>query len=120
MRYMVVALVLLSVACAKNTPPPKAPAPQAVAADCDKVYANLVEIAVKENFAAADGGKLNDLQKMVAMAIVQQTFQESGATERFYNSCLTTANTEQTDCMSKAANIAAVRLCAKTYETPKK
>lgn len=120
MKLGLVFAALSLVACAHSVPPAKAPAPKATALDCDKVYNNLINIAVKDNFVSdADGGKLNDLQRMVAVAIVQQTFQESGATERFYNSCLNTANTDQTDCMAKAQTIDAVRLCAKTYETKK-
>lgn len=117
MKLGLILSTLALVACAHNVPPPKAPAPQAVAADCDKVYTNLVTIAIKENFGPPE--QLNDLQKFVASAIVQSHFQESGATEKFYNSCLSHANTDQTNCMASATNLDAVRLCAKTYETKK-
>lgn len=109
--------LLVGVAACAHTPPPKAPAPKATDADCVKVYDNLVTIAIRDNFGPPE--QLNDMQRMVATAIVESTFQESGAAERFFTSCLKSANVEQTACMSKASNLDSVRLCAKTYETKK-
>lgn len=117
MKYVALISLLVGVAACAHTPPPKAPAPKATDADCVKVYDNLVNIAIRDNFG--DPAELNPLQRMVAQALVESHFQESGATEKFFTSCTASANVEQTNCMAKALTIEAVRFCAKTYETPK-
>lgn len=116
MKYVALISLLAVIGCA-HTPPPKPPAPKATDADCVKVYDNLVQIAIRDNFG--DPAQLNDLQRFVATAIVESHFQETGATERFFTSCSKSANVEQTNCMAKATTIDAVRFCAKTYETKK-
>jgi hypothetical protein len=118
MKLGLICLAALSlVACAAHTPPPKPPPPMAADTDCVKVYDNLIAINVRANFG--DPEKLDPVQRMVAQAIVESYFQQSGAAEKFFTSCMKTANTDQTNCMATAPTIDAVRDCAKKYETKK-
>ena len=117
MKLGLVFFALSLVACAHSTPPPKAPAPKATDADCVKVYDNMIQINIRDNFG--DPEKLDPLQRMVAQAIVESYFQQSGAAEKFFTSCTATANTDQTNCMAKADSIEGVRTCAKMFETKK-
>jgi len=113
MKLGLVFSALLLASCAAATPPPKPPPPHATADDCNKVLDNLIAISVRTNF----GSNLDPLQQAVATAVVDSYYRENGVTERFFASCVATANTDQTKCMAEAPNLEAVRVCAKKYET---
>lgn len=113
MRYALVALVLLSVACAKSAPPPKVPV-AATPDDCNKVYDNLLTLAIKSG-----PDEYTPEQLPAAKVILDLMYRADGRSELFFNSCLKTANNAQTDCMATATSFEGVKLCAKLYETKK-
>lgn len=116
MKLGLVFALLSLAACAKtaSAPAPKAPV-AATPEDCNKVYDNLLTLAVKSS-----DEEFTPEQVPAAKTVLDLMWRADGHSELFFNSCLNTANNAQTDCMAKATSFEGLKWCAKLYDTSKK
>lgn len=116
MKLGLVFAALLTVACAKTVTPAKAPKPApATADDCNKVYETLLAISVRDHLDPYN--QYTKEERAAALLLMDQHYQDTGMTTRFFASCMKTANTDQTSCMAKAQDIDTVANCAKLFAT---
>ena len=114
---LIFAAALSLVACAKSAPPPAVPkAPVAATPDdCNKVYDNLLGLAIRSS-----GEEYTEKQMPAAKTVLDLIWRADGHSEMFFNSCLATANTDQTDCMANATSFEGLKWCAKQYDASHK
>lgn len=119
MKLGLVFAALSMVACAKTVTPAKAPTKPApaTAEDCNAVWSKLVAIAVRDHMDP--DGNYNKQEHAAAMELMDQHFQDAGVKGRFFISCISTANVDQTRCMSEADDVQGVAMCAKLFESKK-
>ena len=114
MKLGLVFAVLALVGCTKAAPPPKVPV-AATPDDCNKVYDNLLTLAIQSS-----PDNYTPEQMPAARTVLDLIWRSDGHSELFFNSCLNTANNQQTDCMAQATSFEGMKFCAKLYETHKK
>jgi hypothetical protein len=112
MRYLIPTLLFLA-ACAHKVPAPKVPV-AASADDCNKVYNNLLTIAVQNSDQHFTQDELP-----AARTVLDLMWRVEGKSEKFFTSCMATANTDQTSCMATATSFEGLSTCAKLFDAPR-
>ena len=111
MKFVAVVIAALLMACAK-TPPAKVAL--ASADDCNSVYSRWLSIGAVSEIGADPS---SEIEMKAAVDLLDKDKRSDGAADRFFNSCITTMNTDQAACMLHAITFDELHQCAKMYAT---
>lgn len=108
----VVVLALCLVACTKAAPPAKPPPIALASADqCNQIYSRCISIQIAELGVETS----SELEFQTAAKLLDNEMRESGASERFFNSCMSSTNVDQAACMMGAISFKEMHRCALVF-----
>lgn len=108
MRYLIIFLSLVPLACARshNAEPPT----RASARECEILYAHNLAMVVDTQ---VDPDHLyNKSERLIAIHLLDQTLQERGSTQRFYLFCTNRMTSQQVACAMQSHTAVEGALCA--------